>query len=136
MDDEFPPIQHRRAWAAAMVAFLAHNAEEVALDLPAWSESHTIIPWLGWMGPPGAFTIAIGLISLAVGAVALYAIATGPRWSRLALEIIAIVMLVNAATHVTLSVVTSTLMPGVVTAALVVAPVMTGVLWAVRRVRA
>lgn len=135
MDDERQPIQHRRAWMAWIAAFLAHNAEEVASDLPAWSERQTLIPWLGWMGPPGAFTAAVTILSLVAGAVTLYAIATGPRWSGLVLGILAIIMLVNAATHIALSVATGTLMPGVATAALVVAPMMAGILWAMRRVR-
>ncbi len=136
MDDDLSPIPHRRAWMAWIAALLAHNAEEVASDLPAWSERQTIIPWLGWMGPPGAFTAAVAIVSLVAGGVALYAIATGPRWSSAVLGILAIIMLVNAATHFALSVATGTLMPGVVTAALIVAPVMAGILWAIRRVRA
>ena len=76
-----PPVSHRRAWIAATAAFLAHNVEEAALDLAAWTETQRSFPWLGWMGPPGVFDSALAIISLAVCVLAIYAIATGPGWS-------------------------------------------------------
>ncbi len=125
-------IPYRRAWAAATAAFLVHNVEEVARDLPDWVKSFPLASWLNWMSD-GRFAIAVAVLTVAVGALALFCIATGPRWSRLALSIFAIVMLLNAASHVALSLWTSSLMPGVVTAALVITPVMIGVLWAILR---
>ena len=126
-------IPHRRAWVAATAAFLIHSIEEKALDLPAWTTAHPTFPWLNWMAPKGVFSIATGVLSLVVGAVAVYAIATGPGWSRRALQVLAIVMLANAASHIALSLATDSAMPGVATAALVIFPVMLGVLWAIRR---
>lgn len=132
-EDALPPIPYRRAWMAAAAAFLVHNVEEVVLDLPVWSAAHPILPWLNWMEQPGAFPLAVGVLSLAVGSGAIYAIATGPSWSGWALACFAIVILINAASHVALSVMTSSLMPGVFTAGLVITPVMLGVLWAMKR---
>lgn len=116
-----------------MAAFLAHNVEEVALDLPAWRTSHQQFAWLGWMETPGLFATAVGVLSLAVGAIALYAMSTAPRWSRAALAVFATIMLVNAASHILLSIMTQSLMPGAVTAAVLIVPIFTGVLWAIRR---
>jgi hypothetical protein len=123
----------RRAWAAAVAAFLVHNVEEVALDLPAWSAAHPVLPGAPWLVSLPAFTIATGVLTIVVGATAPFAMATGPRWSRLALAVFALIMLANAATHLALSLWTSSLMPGAVTAALLVVPVFSGVLWAIRR---
>lgn len=134
MNEDAPsPIPYRRAWMAAVSAFLVHNIEEIVLDLPRWSAAHPALPWLAWMEQPGAFTLAVGVLSLAVGLCAIYAIATGPSWSGRALAIFSSIMLLNAASHVALSVMTSSPMPGVVTALLVITPVMLGVLWAIRR---
>lgn len=133
IDDAPPPIAHRRAWMAAAAAFLVHNIEETVLDLPGWSAAHQAAPWLAWMEQPGAFTIAVGVLSLTVGLCAIYAIATGPSWSGWALAILAIIMLLNVASHIALSIMTSSLMPGVFTAVLVITPVMFGLLWAMRR---
>lgn len=118
---------------AAAAAFLVHNVEEVTLDLPTWSAIHPILPWLSWMEQPGAFAIAVGLLSLAIGATAIYAIATGPSWSGWALAALAVVMLANAASHIVISLYTSSFMPGVFTALLVITPIMLGVLLAMRR---
>jgi hypothetical protein len=138
MVDEQIPQQahfhsHRRAWAAGIAAFLVHNVEEVASDLPAWAVAHPVLLWLGWMAPAGWFAIAVGVLTLGVGGLALYAMSTAPRWSGWALVAFAVVMLANAASHIVLSVMTSSVMPGVVTAGLVIAPVFAGVLWAVLR---
>lgn len=126
-------IPFRRAWTATATAFLLHNVEEVVLNLPDWSASHPAPPWFSWMQQPGVFAIAVGALSLAVGCCAIYAIATGPSWSRWGLTLLATVMLLNAASHVGLSIMTSTLMPGVITATLVVAPAMLGAIWAAWR---
>lgn len=117
---------------AAAAAALAHNAEESMLGLPSWVSAHPVLPWLGWMAAPGVFDIGVAVVSLLVGVLALYAIATGPSWSRLALRILAVVMLANAASHIVLSIGTGSLMPGCVTAIVVLAPVMVGVLWITR----
>lgn len=124
---------HGRAWAAAMAAFLAHNVEEVVSDLPAWATAHPVLPWLGWMAPAGLFTAAVGAVTLAVGALALYAMTTAPRWGSWALAAFAVVMLLNAVSHIVLSVMTSTMMPGALTAMVVIVPVFAAVLWAVLR---
>ncbi len=127
---------HGRAWAAAMAAFLVHNVEEIVSDLPGWVAEHPVLPWFGWMAPAGLFTTAVGVLTLAVGALALYAMTTAPRWGGWALVAFAIVMLVNAVSHIVLSVMTSTIMPGALTATVVIVPVFAAVLWAVlRRVR-
>lgn len=125
-------IPYRRSWTAAAAAVLAHNAEESVMGLPQWVSAHPVLPWLGWMASPGAFDIGVAVVSLAVGLLALYAIATGPSWSRMALRLLALVMLMNAASHVVLSVMATSLMPGAVTASVILAPVMTGVLWVTR----
>jgi hypothetical protein len=131
MTETHPPsLTHGRAWATAMTAFLVHNVEEVIGDLPSWAASQSLLPWLGWMAGSGPFVISVGVLTLAVGGIALFAMTTAPRWSRAALVVFAVVMLGNAAGHIALSLWTSTLMPGAVTAAIVVAPVFVGVLLA------
>ena len=131
-DDADFAIPHRRAWTAAAAAVLTHNAEESVYDLPGWAATHPVLPWLDWMASPGAFDIGVAVVSLAVGMLALYAIATGPSWSRLALRVLALVMLINAASHVGLSLATASVMPGSVTALFLLMPVMAVVLWITR----
>lgn len=126
-------IPHRRAWIVSTAAFVIHNVEEAALGLPAWIRAHPVLPWLDWMAPEGAFHYTLGIVSLGVCTLALHAIFTGPTWSPLALQIFAIVMLLNAASHIALSAITASVMPGATTAALVILPVMAGVLHAVRQ---
>lgn len=131
-DDGDFSIPHRRAWTAAAAAVLVHNAEESFLGLPGWVIAHPVLPWLDWMASPGAFDVGVAVVSLAVGLLALYAIATGPTWSRFALRALAVVMLINAASHVGLSLVTASVMPGSVTALFLLMPVMAAVLWITR----
>lgn len=131
-EDALPPIPYRRAWMAAAAAFLIHNVEETTLDLPGWSVAHPVLTWFGWMEQPGLFSIAVGIMSLAVGCGAIYAIATGPSWSGWVLHLFAFVMLLNALGHISISLMTSSLMPGVITAVLVILPVMAGVFWVTR----
>ncbi len=84
-----------------------------ALDLPHGLQRTRVLPWLnGWPRP--ASLLAAIASRLVVGALALYArAATGPAWSRWALGALSVVMLANAASHIVLSAMTASLMPGV-----------------------
>lgn len=111
-----------RFWAAALALGL-HNAEEIALDLPGWASSHPELVTLTWSANSAAFTITAVLL---VGAAVLFALGAQlrpQRWMSSALRLFAIIMLVNAASHLALSIWTGSVMPGTWTAGLVVLPV-------------
>ncbi len=115
------------------MAFLAHNAEEALLDLPVWSAAHSPARWTSWGEHPGRFEIAVGALSLVVIALAIWVTTRKPAWSKPALQVFAVIMLVNVVTHISLSVMTGSAMPGLTTALIVIAPMMTGILWLLAR---
>lgn len=111
-----------QAWAASL-ALALHNAEEVALDLPAWADAHPQIAAFNWSSGSDAFSIAALIIVLLAGGLALWVQLRPATWMRHALRILALVMLINAASHMALSLYTASLMPGVISATFVLVPV-------------
>lgn len=108
----------RRAGAAALALFV-HNSDEILGDLPGWAAAR---PELGWMARAQAghwfVPTAIGLVVLAAG-LALWAFMAPARWMETALRLFAWVMLFNAATHLALGLMTASVMPGLISAMLV-----------------
>jgi hypothetical protein len=111
-----------RAWAAAL-ALSIHNAEEIALGLPGWAEAHPQTAGFNWSAGSNAFMFTAVLLMGAAFLSALMAQLSPRRWMGAWLKVVAVVMLVNAASHLALSVYTGSLMPGVVSAFLVLLPV-------------
>lgn len=111
-----------RFWVAAF-ALALHNAEEVWRDLPAWADAHPATAAFNWSSDSGAFATIAGLIVFAVVGLALAAQFRPAPWMAPLLRALSIVMLLNAASHIGLSLYTGSLMPGVITAVFVLVPV-------------
>lgn len=107
-------------WFVTVAVFAVHNAEEYLRDLPSWASEHAP-PWIAAVhsGQDG-FGLAVGLLTLAALVVAVVATVIRPAWSAEVLVCFAIVLLVNAASHLALSVLSLSLMPGVLTSPLLV----------------
>ena len=114
---------HRRFVAGAL-AFLLHNGEEALADLPGWSEAHPQLGWMAAVMPRERFLIAAAGLTLLVLALALAASLRPGRWSEPVLQVLAWIMIVNATSHVALSLLTGSIMPGVISAVLILLPVM------------
>lgn len=107
-------------WFVTVAVFAGHNAEEYLRDLPAWA-SESAPPWIAaFHSGQAGFGVAAGLLTLAALVVAVLAAALRPAWSGEVLACFAFVLLVNAASHTALSVLTLSLMPGVFTSPLLV----------------
>lgn len=126
------PTSYRAPWLIATATFLIHNLEEAIAGLPAWEMVHPVLPWMNWMASGKAFLVALGVLSVGVSLTALVAACVRPGWSRIALRMLAIILLLNAASHLALSIVTRSLMPGVITALFIVFPVMLWIIWTTR----
>lgn len=122
----------RRLWVAAILAFALHAGEEALSGLPQWATVHPLVPWMASMLSGDRFILVAGALTLVVLAVGGYAVAVRPGWSGLLLRVLAWVMLANAASHVVLSILTMSYMPGLVTAVLVLVPVFSFAAWRVR----
>jgi hypothetical protein len=109
-----------RAWAAAF-ALALHNGEEVLLGLPAWGRSHPDYAMAIWSDT--GFALVAMLLVLAAILFGLWCQFRPHRWQAPLLRLFAFVMLLNTGSHLALSLMTGSLMPGAVTALLVVPPV-------------
>lgn len=111
-----------QAWAAAF-ALALHNAEEVLLNLPAWADAHPQTAAFNWSSGSDAFSIiALVIVVMAIG-FALWVQLRPAVWMRLLLRLLAWVMLINAASYMAISLYTGSLMPGVVSAVIILVPV-------------
>lgn len=117
---EAPPRALAWLWFVTVALFAVHNAEEYLRDLPAWAGEHAP-PWIAaaHSGQAG-FGLAVGLLTLAALVVAVVAAVLRPAWSTEVLVCFAFVLLVNAASHLALSVLSLSPMPGVFTSPLLV----------------
>ncbi|MGW2092910.1 HXXEE domain-containing protein [Promicromonospora sukumoe] len=110
-------------WAVTVVALAVHNAEELVRDLPGW---HTGRPWLpgsALYGDPAQFAVALAIVTGLALVLAVAGVAWRAAWNAQVLVCVGYALLVNAAGHVLLSVVSWSLMPGVLTSVLVLVPV-------------
>lgn len=115
-----PPQTITRAAWVALAAFVVQNIEE-SLFLPAWlaRSSLHLMPV-----SPGAFRLATLALTLFGAALVGLALRRGDRsaWSGWALSLAAGALVANAITHLSLSLVTGTLMPGAVSGGLLQGP--------------
>ncbi|WP_423464189.1 HXXEE domain-containing protein [Promicromonospora sp. MS192] len=107
----------------AIVALAVHNAEELVRDLPGWQAERPWLPGGAVYGDQAQFAGALAIVTGAVLVLAVAAVAGRTAWSAPVLVCVGYALLVNAMGHVLLSVVTWSLMPGVITSVLVLVPV-------------
>ncbi|HJE57134.1 MAG TPA: HXXEE domain-containing protein [Nocardiopsis listeri] len=122
-------------WWLTVAVFALHNAEEYLRDLPAWALVHAPAGIASAHGGQAGFGIAAALLTVAALVVAGQATVARPGWSTEVLVCFAFVLILNAGSHLAFSALTGTLMPGVLTAPLLMA---LGVylVWRLPRVRA
>lgn len=112
----------RRAWVFALCLAL-HNADELLGDLPGWVAAQPALATMAWLQAGGWFVpAAIGLLFAVVG-FALWAQLAPHPWMGLILKAAAALMLANVLSHIVLSFLVGSIMPGTVTALAVLAPV-------------
>ncbi|GAB3213616.1 HXXEE domain-containing protein [Marinactinospora thermotolerans] len=119
---ERPSARPLLLWPLLTVAFALHNLEEYLADLPAWASVPGRFPG-GFPVSTPAFGSALLLLTLAFAALAAFAVLRRPAWSGAALACAALALLLNAVSHVLVSLLVWSVMPGLVSALLVLAPV-------------
>lgn len=109
-------------WALMVSGLALHNAEEWLFGLTGWMADHPWLPGRSLHGDQAQFAMALTMVTAAVLIIALIAVATRARWSEGVLVSVAYALMINAGSHVVLSVVSWSLMPGTLSGALVLLP--------------
>lgn len=125
VDIETRAVPRRRLtllWALSVGALALHNAEEWLFGLTGWIAGHPWMPGRALHGDQAQFALALVMVTAAVFAIAVIAVATRAAWSEGALVAVAYALMVNAGSHLVVSVASWSLMPGVVSGALVLFP--------------
>lgn len=115
-------------WAMTIAALMVHNVEEGTLGLNRWLTAQPWFPSQALHLSDGQFTAALVILTVIVGLLAVISVLLPPRWGVEALTAIAYALIVNAVSHIMVSFVTWSLMPGVATSVLVLLPVNIAVL--------
>lgn len=110
-------------WAVTVVALAVHNAEELLRDLPGWQADRPWLPGSALYGDQPQFAVALAVVTGLALVLAVAAVVWRATWSAQVLVCVGYALLVNAAGHVLLSLVSWSLMPGVLTSVLVLVPV-------------
>lgn len=125
-DAEIARVPGRRLallWALVVVGLALHNAEEWVFGLTGWIGEHPWMPGGSLHGDQAQFGLALVLVTAAVLATAVTAVASRAAWSEATLVSIAYAVIVNAGSHLVMSALSWSLMPGAVTGALVLLPI-------------
>ncbi len=109
-------------WALAVGALALHNAEELLLGLTGWIAEHPWMPGRALHGDQAQFAISLAIVTAAVLAIAVVAVTTRAEWSAGALVGVAWALIINAGSHLLMTTVSWSLMPGTVSGALVLLP--------------
>lgn len=109
-------------WASTAGALALHNVEEWMLGMTEWIAAHPWFPARSLHGDQSEFAIVLAIISGAVLLIAIRAVITRPRWSAEVLVFIAYAKMVNGISHAVLSLLSWSLMPGVITGIIVLLP--------------
>lgn len=119
-----PPTSRRLAafWAATVLALAVHNAEEWLLGMTGWMAAHPWTPGRFLHGDQQQFALALVIVTAAVLTIGVVAVSTRAKWSAETLVCIAYVQIINAGSHLVVSVVSWSVMPGVITGVLVLLP--------------
>lgn len=118
------PSQRRLAvlWAAAIIALALHNAEEWLLGMTDWVAAHPWLPGQFLHGDQRQFGLALVIVTAAVLAIGVIAVTTRAKWSAETLVCVAYALIINAGSHLVISAVSWSLMPGVISGVLILLP--------------
>lgn len=109
-------------WVATAGVVLLHNCEEWLLDMTGWIAGQTWIPGHSLHGDGSEFLLVLLLVTIVVLAVSAIAVLARPSWSAEVLVCLAYALVVNGMSHIVLSVVSQSVMPGAITAVAVLLP--------------
>lgn len=115
--------RHLVLWAATAGAVVLHNVEEWLLDMTGWIATQPWFPGRSLHGDQAEFAVVLAIVTTAVLAIAVIAVAFRPRWSAEVLVCVAYALMVNGASHVLLSLLSWSPMPGVISGSVVLLPV-------------
>lgn len=102
-----------------LLAFALHNAEELWLNMPAWSAAKiTFLPH--W--PAGAFFAVIVALDVAALFVVLAVVFYRQKWAKWAAMVFIAATFVNVFSHVAMSWLAGAYMPGLATSLLLILP--------------
>lgn len=109
-------------WIAIVGAVVLHNTEEWLLNMTGWIADHPWFPGRSLHGDQSEFAIALIVVTVAVLLLGGSAVAIRPRWSTEVLVCVAYALMINGASHAVASLVSWSVMPGVITGVLVLIP--------------
>jgi multisubunit Na+/H+ antiporter MnhE subunit len=109
-------------WTATSGALVFHNLEEWWLGMTEWIAARSWLPAHSLHGDQDKFAVVLAIVSGAVLMLALTAVFARPSWSSEVLVFVAYAMMVNGSSHAVLSLLSWSLMPGVITGSIVLLP--------------
>ncbi len=109
-------------WMATAGAVVLHNAEEWLLGMTGWIARQSWLPGHSLHGDQSRFALVLAIVTGAVLALAVTAVVVQPRWSAEVLVCVAYALVINGVSHVVLSLLSWSVMPGVVTGVVVLLP--------------
>jgi len=110
------------SWLVLIAAPALHNAEEWTRDLPAWSSAYASLPHFISAYVHSGFSLALIIATILPVIAAIVIRRAAPQTEPAWLVLFAWALIANAAWHAVLSVFTWTLMPGIFTAVMLLAP--------------
>lgn len=109
-------------WVLMVVALALHNLEEWLLDMADWMSEHPWLPGRSLHGDPTQFALALMIVTVVILLIAVVAVVFQPDWSAEVLTCLSYALMINAASHLGLSVLSASLMPGAITGVLILIP--------------
>lgn len=131
-------VSHRRLallWAATTVVVMLHNTEEWLFNMTGWIADHPWLPLRSLHGDQTEFALVLAIVTLAVASIAVTAIGIRPHWTAEVLACVAYALMVNGASHLVLSLLSWSPMPGVFSGTMILLPFGAIVVWIVPPVR-
>ncbi|MGO2050658.1 MAG: HXXEE domain-containing protein [Microbacterium sp.] len=107
---------------ATVLALAVHNGEEWMSGLTGWIAEHPWMPGRALHGDHAQFGLALVIVTAAVLTIAVIAVASRARWSAEALVCVAYALIINAGSHLVISVLSWSPMPGVVSGSILLLP--------------
>ncbi|TGD30595.1 HXXEE domain-containing protein [Brevibacterium sp. S22] len=109
-------------WLAVAVSVVVHNTEEWLLDMSGWIAAHPWFPGSSLHGDRSEFGLVLALVAGAVVALALFAIIVRPTWSAEVLVCVAYALIANAVSHSVFSLLSWSVMPGLISGLALLVP--------------
>ena len=109
-------------WVGVAAAVALHNAEEWLLGMTGWIAEHPWLPGASLHGDQDQFALVLALVTAAVLALTVTALTRRPRWSAEVLACAAYVLMANGISHLVLSLLSWSPMPGVLSGTAVLLP--------------